>query len=50
MIGPDYTLLDSQLRALLGDEPDALAAASNFVAYLYCATFCRLQSNRECFI
>ncbi|MDH3616609.1 MAG: GAF domain-containing protein [Gammaproteobacteria bacterium] len=37
MIGPDYTLLDSQLRALLGDEPDALAAASNFVAHLYYA-------------
>lgn len=31
----DYRLLDSQLSALLGDEPDALAAASNFVALLY---------------
>jgi GAF domain-containing protein len=30
----DYKLLDSQLHALLGDEPDALAAASNFVALL----------------
>lgn len=35
MTGPDYTLLDSQLRALLDDEPDALASASNFVALLY---------------
>ena len=35
----DYDLLDSQLRALLGDEPDALAAASNFVALLYNAAF-----------
>lgn len=31
----DYELLDSQLRALLDDETDALAAASNFVALLY---------------
>lgn len=31
----DYRLLESQLRALLGDEPDALAASSNFVALLY---------------
>ena len=31
----DYELLDSQLRALLDNEPDALAAASNFVALLY---------------
>lgn len=31
----DYTLLDSQLRALLVDETDALASASNFVALLY---------------
>lgn len=31
----DYRLLDSQLSALLGDEPDALASASNFVALLY---------------
>ena len=32
---PDYALLDSQLRALLGDESDALAATANFVALLY---------------
>jgi GAF domain-containing protein len=31
----DYRLLESQLRALLGDETDALAASSNFVALLY---------------
>jgi GAF domain-containing protein len=31
----DYELLDSQLHALLETEPDALAAASNFVALLY---------------
>ena len=31
----DYTLLDSQARALLRDEPDALANAANFVALLY---------------
>ncbi len=31
----DYKLLDSQLHALLDDEPDALAAASNFVGLLY---------------
>ena len=31
----DYRLLDSQLSALLQDEPDALAATSNFVALLY---------------
>ena len=31
----DYKLLDSQLRALLADESDALASASNFVALLY---------------
>ncbi len=35
MSDPDYTLLDSQLRALLVDEEDALASASNFVALLY---------------
>ena len=35
MTKPDYALLDSQLRALLVDESDALAAASNFVALLY---------------
>ena len=32
---PDYALLDSQLRALLADESDALAATANFVALLY---------------
>ena len=32
---PDYKLLDTQLRALLDKEPDALASASNFVALLY---------------
>ena len=31
----DYKLLDSQLRALLTGEADALASASNFVALLY---------------
>ena len=31
----DYKLLDSQARALLRDEPDALANAANFVALLY---------------
>ena len=31
----DYELLDSQLNALLENEPDALAAAANFVALLY---------------
>ena len=35
MDNPDYPLLDSQLRALLGDEKDALASASNFVALLF---------------
>lgn len=35
MTAADYDLLDSQLRALLGDETDALAAAGNFVALLY---------------
>jgi GAF domain-containing protein len=35
MTRTDYELLDSQLHALLGNEPDALAAASNFVALLY---------------
>ena len=35
-MSPDrYSLLDSQLRALLADETDALAATSNFVALLY---------------
>ena len=31
---PDYSLLDSQLHALLGNETDALAATCNFVALL----------------
>ncbi|MDJ0711460.1 MAG: GAF domain-containing protein [Woeseiaceae bacterium] len=31
----DYDLLDSQVHALLDEEPDALAAAANFVALLY---------------
>lgn len=35
MNDPDYKLLDSQLHALLADETDALASASNFVALLY---------------
>lgn len=35
MIATDYDLLDSQLRALVADEPDALAAAANFVGLLY---------------
>jgi len=35
MIDPDYELLESQMRALLVDESDALAAASNFVAFLH---------------
>jgi GAF domain-containing protein len=35
MRNTDYGLLDSQLHALLDNEPDALAAASNFVALLY---------------
>lgn len=34
MNNTDYTLLDSQLRALLAGESDALASASNFVALL----------------
>ncbi len=34
MSDPDYTLLQSQLRALLADESDPLANASNFVALL----------------
>lgn len=34
MTNPDYGLLDSQLRALLAGETDALASASNFVALL----------------
>ena len=35
MSNPDYALLDSQLRALLADETDALASTGNFVALLY---------------
>ena len=34
---PDYKLLQSQLSALLADESDALANASNFVALLSAA-------------
>lgn len=35
MTDADYTLLNSQLRALLAGEHDALANAANFVALLY---------------
>lgn len=35
MTDPDYKLLSSQVRALLGDETDALANAANFVGLLY---------------
>ena len=35
MSRPDYKLLSAQSRALIADEPDALAAAANFVALLY---------------
>jgi L-methionine (R)-S-oxide reductase len=35
MNDPDYKLLNSQLRALLVGETDALASASNFVALLF---------------
>jgi len=35
MSDTDYKLLDAQLSALLADETDALASASNFVALLY---------------
>lgn len=35
MSDPDYKLLKSQMIALLRDETDALAAASNFVGLLY---------------
>ncbi len=31
----DYSLLNAQLKALIEDEPDALANAANFVALLY---------------
>ena len=35
MTAPDYALLKSQFVALIGDEADALAIASNFVGLLY---------------
>lgn len=35
MTDTDYKLLDSQLRAMLADETDKLAATSNFVALLF---------------
>ena len=35
MSDTDYKLLRSQVAALIGDEPDALANASNFVGLLY---------------
>jgi len=35
MSDPDYTLLKSQFIALVGDETDALANASNFVGVLF---------------
>lgn len=35
MTDTDYELLNSQLLAMLADETDKLAAASNFVALLY---------------
>ncbi len=35
MSDPDYKLLDSQLYALLADETDSLASASNLVALLF---------------
>ena len=35
MTNPDYTLLNSQVTSLLGDEKDALASAANFVGLLY---------------
>lgn len=35
MTESDYDLLDTQLRALLAGEPDALARACNFVALLF---------------
>jgi GAF domain-containing protein len=34
MSNPDYSLLKSQMQALLGDETDPLANASNFVGLL----------------
>jgi L-methionine (R)-S-oxide reductase len=35
MADPDYTMIASQLRAMVGDETDSLANASNFVALLF---------------
>jgi len=35
MSNPDFELLNSQVRALMSDESDALASAANFVALLY---------------
>jgi L-methionine (R)-S-oxide reductase len=35
MTHPDYKLLNAQVRALIADEPDALAAAANFVGLLF---------------
>ena len=35
MSDPDFKLLNSQLTALIADEPDALASAANFVGLLY---------------
>jgi L-methionine (R)-S-oxide reductase len=35
MADPDYTMIAAQLRAMVGDETDSLANASNFVALLY---------------
>jgi len=37
MSDTNYTLLESQLTALIGDEVDALANASNFVGLLFAA-------------
>ena len=37
MNNTDYDHLNSQLEALIGDEPDALANTANFVALLYTA-------------
>lgn len=34
MTAPDYALLESQVRSLLGEETDALANAANFVGLL----------------
>lgn len=35
MSAVDFRMLDRQVRALLGDETDALASAANFVGLLY---------------